>query len=291
MLNAGTQTLSVTFTPTDATNYATATATVSLTVLKATPTITWTSPVDIVYGTALGATQLNATASVDGTFVYTPAAGASLNAGSHSLSVTFTPTDSANYATATATVPLTVKQAAPVLTLTGAHVEYDTHPHAATGTATGIGGAAVAGLVRVHLHAWRRRAAVNAGSYSVTPTFTSSDPNYSGASGTTTVTIDQADAGSDVGHPGRHRLRNAARGHSAQCACGYRGHVCLHAAGRHRASGGHGHVLSMTFTPADPNYRAYTETVSINVLKATPVVTWTAPARHCRRDGARRRRN
>src|SRR5205823_5918498 len=40
-----------------------------------TPTITWATPADIVYGTALSATQLNATASTAGTFTYTPAAG------------------------------------------------------------------------------------------------------------------------------------------------------------------------------------------------------------------------
>ena len=49
---------------------------------KATPTITWATPADIVYGTALSATQLNATTpSVAGTFVYTPAAGDVLSAG------------------------------------------------------------------------------------------------------------------------------------------------------------------------------------------------------------------
>ena len=41
----------------------------------ATPTITWANPADITYGTALGATQLDATASVAGTFAYTLAAG------------------------------------------------------------------------------------------------------------------------------------------------------------------------------------------------------------------------
>ena len=58
-------------------NYTTATATMAITVLKATPTITWATPAGIIYGTALSATQLNATASVPGTFVYTPAADAS----------------------------------------------------------------------------------------------------------------------------------------------------------------------------------------------------------------------
>src|SRR5437773_3129791 len=42
---------------------------------SATPTITWPTPADIVYVTALGATQLNATAGVSGTFTYSPAEG------------------------------------------------------------------------------------------------------------------------------------------------------------------------------------------------------------------------
>ena len=75
MLKAGSQTLSVTFTPTDTTDYTTATATVTLTVNKATPTITWATPAAITYGTALSATQLDASSTVAGTFAYTPAVG------------------------------------------------------------------------------------------------------------------------------------------------------------------------------------------------------------------------
>ena len=103
MLNAGAgQTLSVTFTPTDTANYTSAMVNVLITVNKATPTITWSNPAGITYGTALSGTQLNATASVPGTFAYTPAAGTVLNAGAgQTLSVTFTPTDTANYTSAT----------------------------------------------------------------------------------------------------------------------------------------------------------------------------------------------
>ncbi len=101
----------MTFTPTDTTDYTTATATVTLTVNKATPTITWATPAAITYGTALSATQLDASSTVAGTFVYTPAAGAVLTAGSQTLSVTFTPTDTTDYTTATATVTLTVNKA------------------------------------------------------------------------------------------------------------------------------------------------------------------------------------
>ncbi|TMG06057.1 MAG: hypothetical protein E6I02_08920 [Chloroflexi bacterium] len=103
------QALKVDFTPADAANYNTATKTVSINVLKGTPVITWANPADIVYGTALGAAQLNATANVPGTFTYTPAAGTLLNPGpGQALKVDFTPTDAANYNTATKTVYINV---------------------------------------------------------------------------------------------------------------------------------------------------------------------------------------
>src|SRR5205085_521450 len=146
VLNAGAgQTLSVTFTPTDGANYTTATKTVSINVLKAAPVITWPTPADITYGTALSATQLNATTgTVLGTFVYAPAAATVLNAGSgQTLSVIFTPTDAANYATATKTVSINVLKAAPVITWpTPADITYGTalsatQLNATTGTVLG----------------------------------------------------------------------------------------------------------------------------------------------------------
>jgi hypothetical protein len=108
---AGDKTFAVT-----ATDYAknTATTTVTYHVLKATPVITWSNPADIVYGTALSGTQLNATASwlgapVAGSFVYTPPAGTVLNAGSRqTLHVDFTPTDTANYNSASKDVTINV---------------------------------------------------------------------------------------------------------------------------------------------------------------------------------------
>jgi len=113
VLKAGSgQTFSVTFTPTDTTDYATpAAATTTITVNQATPTITWAAPTAITYGTALSGTQLDATASVSGTFVYNPGAGTTLPVGSDTLSVTFTPTDTTDYTTATATVQLMVNVA------------------------------------------------------------------------------------------------------------------------------------------------------------------------------------
>jgi hypothetical protein len=93
----------------DDANYTPTQATVSLTVTKATPTaITWSDPASISYGTPLSSAQLNARASVPGTFIYIPGAGDVLTIGEHRLSVTFIPADIGKYLTAQATVTLAV---------------------------------------------------------------------------------------------------------------------------------------------------------------------------------------
>ena len=127
VLAAGNQTLSVTFLPTDTTDYSTATASVTLTVNKATPTIAWATPAPISYGTALSAIQLNATASVPGSFTYTPSLGFVPSVGTQTLSVLFTPTDTTDYTTATTTVSLTVNKPSVVITWnTPAAIPYGT---------------------------------------------------------------------------------------------------------------------------------------------------------------------
>jgi YVTN family beta-propeller protein len=108
---AGTANQSVTFTPSDATNYNTATQTVSVTVNKATPTITtWPTAAAITYGQTLSSSNLSGQVVVTpGTFAFTtpstmPSVGASSN------SVTFTPTDAANYTTLTQGVSVLTNQ-------------------------------------------------------------------------------------------------------------------------------------------------------------------------------------
>jgi outer membrane protein OmpA-like peptidoglycan-associated protein len=107
-LAVGKHTLKVTFVPTDA-KYETIETTVEIEVL-AKAKLTWANPAAIVEGTALSATQLNATASVPGTFVYSPATGALLPVGKNTLKVTFTPTDSRlSPVTAEVTIDVTAK--------------------------------------------------------------------------------------------------------------------------------------------------------------------------------------
>jgi len=116
VLSAGTQTLHVNFTPTDTANYNITSKDVTINVMKATPTITWNSPTGIIYGTALNSTQLNAAASVNGTFVYTPASGTKLSAGTQTLHVDFTPADTANYNITSKDVTINVMKATPTIT-------------------------------------------------------------------------------------------------------------------------------------------------------------------------------
>jgi len=75
---------------------------------KQTPVVTWAAPAAITQGSALSATQLDATANVSGSFTYSPALGTVLPAGTSTLTASFTPADTTTYNTATATVSLVV---------------------------------------------------------------------------------------------------------------------------------------------------------------------------------------
>jgi large repetitive protein len=100
-------------------NYAASTSpAIAQIVNPVTPAIAWPTPAAITYGTALSATQLNASSdTVPGTFVYTPPLGTVLAAGPQTLSVNFLPTDSVDYGSTKATVSLLVNQASPTMTV------------------------------------------------------------------------------------------------------------------------------------------------------------------------------
>ena len=103
---------------------------------QATPAIAWSTPAAITYGTALSATQLNATATyqsggspaaVAGTFTYTPAAGTILSAGNtQTLSVHFVPADGTDFTTpADKTVTINVQPASLTPSVTASNKTYD----------------------------------------------------------------------------------------------------------------------------------------------------------------------
>jgi uncharacterized repeat protein (TIGR03803 family) len=73
--------------------------------------VTWTNPAAIIYGAALGSSQLNASANVAGSFAYMPASGSVLSAGTNVLTAVFTPNDAVDYNIVTNTVDLVVRPA------------------------------------------------------------------------------------------------------------------------------------------------------------------------------------
>jgi hypothetical protein len=188
VLAAGSQTLDVTFTPTDTSDYGTSTGSVTLLVNKATPSVTWATPAAIAYGTALSATQLDATASVPGTFVYSPASGTVLGAGSQTLNVTFTPTDATDYNTNTGSVTLTVNKATPAITwATPSAITYGT---ALSATQLNASSGGVAGSF---VYTPVSGTVLGAGSQTLNTTFTPTDAtDYNTNTGSVTLTVNQA---------------------------------------------------------------------------------------------------
>jgi hypothetical protein len=106
----GTFSQSVTFTPADTSNYQIVTTSVNVTVLKATPVITVApTATAIIYGQTLASSTLSGgAASVPGSFAFTTPATVPV-VGTAAQSVTFTPTDTLNYMTASTNVNVTVK--------------------------------------------------------------------------------------------------------------------------------------------------------------------------------------
>ena len=141
------------------------TAGMPVTVVPATPAVS-VNPVNITYGTALSNSQLSGTATwtvggnpvtVTGTFTYTTAAGTVLGAGTgQSEAVTFTPSDSTDYTTASTTVTVNVAQAGTTTALSSS-MNPTVYGQAVTFTAT-VASAVPLGRAAHRLgHVFRRR--------------------------------------------------------------------------------------------------------------------------------------
>jgi hypothetical protein len=184
VLDAGSQTLSATFTPTNAKDYGTAAASVTLVVKQAVPVLVWPTPVAIVYGTPLSSTQLDATANVPGTFSYSQSPGTVFGAGPHNLSVTFTPTNTLDFIAASASQSLQVNQANPMLVwATPGPIPYGTALSSAQLDAT-------ANVPGVFSYSEPLGALLNIGSQLLTVNFTPSDlADYTPASASTTLNV------------------------------------------------------------------------------------------------------
>jgi Flp pilus assembly CpaE family ATPase len=273
VLAAGTHTPSVIFTPDDTTNYNPVQAAVSLTVTKATPTIVWPAPASITYGSALSATQLNATASVPGKFVYSPAAGEVLSAGEHTLSVSLTPYDTTDYAAVEATVSLTVAKAKPT-TITWPNptaISHGTRLSAAQLNAT-------ASIPGRFVYSPAAGEVLGAGTHNLSVTFTPTDTNFPAAQATVPLTVTKAVPTIDWPTPAAISYGTALGATQLKATASVQGSFAYNPpAGEVLAAGTH--TLSTTFTPANTADEATAQaTVSLVVVKATPIITWPTPA-------------
>ena len=279
-VGAGSHTLSVTFTPSDTTDYNTATGSVALTVNKVTPTITWAAPAAITSGTALSATQLNASANTAGSFAYSPGLGTVIGAGIQTLSVTFTPSDTTDYNTATDSVLVTVNRATPapnsktsptISWAAPASITYGTALSATQLDAT----ASVAGSFA---YSPALGTVLGAGSQTLSVTFTPSDTtDYNTVTGSVVLTVNKVTPTVTWSTPAAITSGTALSTTQLDASANTAGSFAYSPA-LGTVLGAGSQTLTVTFTPSNAANNAATGSVVLTVNKVTPTVTWSTPA-------------
>ena len=259
----------------------TASKSATITVLKLTPTITWNNPEDIPYGTALSDTQLNAVASVPGTFTYTPATGTVLSVGTHTLRVDFTPDDTANYNTASKEVTINVIDSRITPTITWSNPANITYGTALSGTQLN----AVASVPGSLTYNPAEGTVLNVGTHTLRVNFTPFDTaNYKSTSNTVTINVIDSRITPTINwnNPADILYGTALSGTQLNAVASVPGTLTYNPAAGTLLSVGT-HILRVDFTPTDnANYKNTSNTVTINVIgnvtQITPTITWNNPA-------------
>jgi hypothetical protein len=276
LLNAGNaQTLSVNFVPTDTVNYNNASKNVSINVLKASPTITWSNPGDITYPAALSSTQLNATANVPGVLTYTPPETTVLNAGSgQTLTVDFVPTDTTNYVNTSKNVSINVLKATSTITWSNpADISY---PAALSSTQLN----ATANVPGVLTYTPPESTVLNAGSgQTLTVDFVPTDTtNYVNTSKNVSINVLKATSTITWSNPADITYPTALSATQLNASANVPGSFTYAPPTGMVLNAGSGQTLTADFVPDDTtNYNNAAKNVTINVLKAQPVITWSNP--------------
>jgi hypothetical protein len=272
ILPAGNDQLSVTFTPNDTKDFTTATERVNLAVAQATPKVSWPIPASIVYGTPLSGTQLNATANVPGTFIYSPASGFVLSAGSDTLSVTFTPNDSNDYTSARASVNIAVAQITPMINWpTPAGIIYGTALSSTQLDAT-------ASVPGTFFYSPAVGTDLPAGNDTLRVTFTPSDiTHFRIVTDSVIIAVAQATPTVNWSKPATIAYGTALSSTQLDATANMPGTFTYSPAA--------GAVLpaiednlSVTFTPTDINYKTVTVSTELWVNPAIPTISWPIPA-------------
>jgi hypothetical protein len=266
----------VMFTPGDTTDYNAVTSTVSVTVNTASSMVTtWPTASAITYGQPLSASMLSGgVASVGGSFAFALPLTVP-GAGTQSESVTFTPTSS-NYSPVSSTVSVQVNKATPTVTWpTASAINFGQMLSASTLS----GGSAVSPITS---------ATVSGGFAFTSPTleppvgtapqpvmFTPGDTtDYNAVTSTVSVTVNTASSmvttwptASAITY-GQPLSASMLSGGVASVGGSFAFALPLTVPGAGTQS------ESVTFTPTSSNYSPVSSTVSVQVNKATPTVTW-----------------
>nr|WP_199156526.1 MBG domain-containing protein [Pedobacter sp. ASV2] len=277
VLNVGrSQSLKVDFLPSDTLNYTKISKVVNIAVFKAVPSITWPNPVDIIYGTALSSTELNASSTSSGSFTYTPAFGTILNAGSkQQLKVNFIPTDTLNYFVVAKTVNINVNKVTPI-------ISWSKPIDLVYGTVMSEvklnNNADVAGIF-VYTPALATQ--LNAGAnQSFRVDFIPADTaNYSAVSKTVTINVAKATPMVAWNSPADITYGKGLSSAELNAVADVAGTLTFTPSLGTVLNAGKNQLLKVEFIPADTmNYLASSRRVSINVAKAVPKVAWNSPA-------------
>ena len=270
----GNYSASITFTPSDTTSYNATTGTVTVVVNKATPTISaLPTTIAITFGQALSASSLSGgSGSVAGTFTFTTPATIPGAVGNYSASITFTPSDTTNYNTATGTVTVVVSKATPTISALPTTIAI-TFGEALSSSSLSGGSGSVAGTFTFTTPATIPGAV---GNYSASITFTPSDTtSYNATTGTVTVVVNKATP--TISALPTTIAITFGQALSASSLSGGSGSVAGTFTFTSPATipGAVGNYsASITFTPSDAtSYNATTGTVTVVVNKATPTIS------------------
>lgn len=272
ILEAGVNKLTAVFTPLDTANYVSTQAAVKLTVNKAVPTLMWYDPAPIEWGTPLSPTQLNAKASVPGSFVYTPAEDERLRAGNHTLSVTFLPEDSRNYAAVETSTSIAVHRATPSISWNPVSpIVYGTPlGHDQLNAETDIPG--------VFVYRPAVGAVLAAGATQLTATFLpEDDANYAEADASASLVVEKAVPAIAWRTPQPIEYGVALSEQQLNASANVPGSFTyMPQAGSMLSAGTH--TVTVQFAPDDTaNFLAAEAAITLVVKKATPQITWPTP--------------
>ena len=236
--------------------------------------VLWEIPAAIAFGTPLSSSELNAVSNKEGIFKYQPDLGAVLSAGSHQLSVVFTPANAIDGVPLTRTVTLEVTPVQPLVTWPA-----PTAVDAGT-VLTALQLNASSSVQGTFSYIPAAGTVLPSGVQQLTTTFTPTDSqNYTQATATRSVTIRAAKTipqiswstpsavtyGTPLSPAQLNATANVAGNFAYSQALG-----AVLPAGQHQ--------LNVTFMPADATaYLSSSSSVVFTVTPVQPLVTWPAP--------------